>query len=115
MFTQVIITKEIVLLLVKNPLSPSISVGGRSGFLPSYTLCYKWHILQTFSRTSLPSHVPLYSKYEALDVEGPSMMWITVHLHQRCCQDTPSITTISLKKGTEGPIFLTDHPLREVK
>lgn len=37
-FSQVIFTKETVLFLVKNLLSPSISVGGRSDFLLSYTL-----------------------------------------------------------------------------
>lgn len=25
------------------------------------------------------------------------MMWITVHLHQRCCQDKPNVTTTSMK------------------
>lgn len=62
----------------------------------------------------------LYNKYEALDVESLSMDDVyncpsTAEMlpghaqnHNHLHEDDP------LQKGTEGPIFLTDHPLREV-
>jgi len=76
--------------------------------------------------------VPLYNRYEDLDVEcqtrddvhdGPC----TPEMLLRSERSTPCITTTtkrkkrqvtvvgdSLLRGTEGPICQTDHPLREV-
>ena len=78
-----------------------------------------------------PSQVLLYHRYEALDLEGHPqlMMWMMVHLHQRCCQGQKGLPPISrppprgrwvtvvadsLLRGTESPICWTDPPLREV-
>ena len=79
-----------------------------------------------------PSQVPLYHRYEALDVEGQSMDDVddgpsTPEVLPRSERPTTrSITTSTRKKrqiividdsllrGTEGPICWTDPPLREV-
>lgn len=71
-FPQAIITKETVLFLWKIcSVHPSLWVAGQVSCL--VTRYYKWHIWQTFSKTSLPSHVSLSNKYEVLDMESPSM------------------------------------------
>lgn len=82
--------------------------------------------------TSPYSQVPLYNRFEGLDVEGQSMDDVddgppTPEVLPRSERPTPCITTNSMRKkrrvivvgdsllrGTEGPICRTEPPLREV-